>query len=644
MCGIAGFTRPAPGAYRIIARMNAVLGHRGPDGSGIFVDDTIALGHTRLAIIDVAGGAQPRVHEASGDALVFNGEIYGYRALASELKSRGVPLRDRSDTEVLFQLIRQEGVRRTLERIDGMFAFAFREGATGSLYLARDRFGEKPLYYGQCGPQLVFASEAAALHCHPVFRDAAPDRSAAYELLLYEYLPGSASGWEGINKLEPGTILTVRDDRITADRFWRPPLRPAHYASETETVDRLEELLSASVRDRVVADVPVGVFLSGGLDSSLITALALRASPDLTAFSVRMSEESFDETPYAIEAARHLGVSHEIVDLGASDLLAALDAITEQLSEPLADSSLLPSYLVCRAARSLMTVALGGDGADELFLGYPNFSVQRFARLMRFIPSMAGELLVRTLEVLPGGDRYMNRRFLAMQLAQGFGVPVARQSFLWMAPFAPDRLTGLWQPAALPIDEIGAAFAAIDGRAAEAGDVTGIERLGYQFLTTYLPDDILTKTDRASMFNSLELRAPFLSRAFAEYACGLPTELKLRRGERKYILKQLARRYLPEPIVRRKKHGFAIPIGRLIRTLFWTRCQDVLMSTDNAVAAWFRREAVEALLAEHAAGRADHGKKLWALYILYAVAGRRRPPPTAISKNFTIAESAGCQL
>ena len=227
------------------------------------------------------------------------------------------------------------------------------------------------------------------------------------------------------------------------------------------------------------------------------------------------------------------------------------------------------------------------------------------------------------MAALPGNEGYMNRRFLATQLAQGFGAAAARQSFLWMAPFGPRRMASVcgalrrcrrMRP--------GRVFAEIDRRAAEAGEVSGVERLAYQFLTTYLPEDILTKTDRASMFNSLEVRAPFLGRDLAEYACSLPTRLKLRRGIKKYILKRLACRYLPERIVYRKKHGFAVPIGSLIKTLFWERCQDVLMSTGNPVAAWFNRAAIESLLAEHLSGRADHGKKLWALYILFAVAGR----------------------
>jgi asparagine synthase (glutamine-hydrolysing) len=284
-------------------------------------------------------------------------------------------------------------------------------------------------------------------------------------------------------------------------------------------------------------------------------------------------------------------------------------------------------FAVPRAAR--MTVALGGDGADELFLGYPNFAVQRFAPVLRAVPASAERFVEGAVNVLPGGDGYMSRRFLATQLAQGFGAATTRQSFLWMAPFGPRRMASLWRRSALPeaakLDDV---FAAVDRRAAEAGKLSGVDRLAYQFLTIYLPENILTKADRASMFNSLEMRSPFLSRALADYSCALPTGFKLRHGLQKYILKRLACRYLPERLVYRKKHGFAVPIGQLLRTLFWTRCRDVLMSAGNPVAGWFERAAIETLLAEHASGRADHGKKLWALYILFSVAGRPRTPPT----------------
>ena len=626
MCGIAGFTGPGPEVRDVLGAMNRALAHRGPDDSGVFIDSRLALGHTRLAIIDVAGGAQPRVDQATGDALVFNGEIYGYRALADELRDAGVALRDHSDTEVLFQLIRRDGVRDTVARIDGMFAFAFRDGTTGAVHLVRDRFGEKPLYWGLARDQLVFASEVSALLCHPAYCHTGLDRLAAYRFLLFEYLPRTGSGWVGIERLEPGTILTWRDGRVAVERYWRPPIEQRTVGVD-EATERLDELLRDSVRRQVVADVPVGAFLSGGIDSSLIAALASEAAPNLTAFTVRVAiesiDESFDETPHAIAVARHLGVRHEVVELAAGDLVEAFDAVSEQLAEPLGDSSLLPTWLVCRAARRLMTVALGGDGADELFAGYPNFAVQRFAPAMRLVPPVFGRMLGRAVTALPGAAGYMNRRFLLRQLSQGFGVEPDRQSFLWMAPFAPDDLAALWRRSALPENAVARTFAPIECCAAAAAGLSAVDLLLYLFLVTYLPDDILTKTDRAAMFNSLEVRAPFLDRHFAEYACTLPTGLKLRGGTRKYVLKCLASRYLPPAIIDRKKHGFAVPIGALIRTLFRERCCDVLLSSKNPVADWFERDALERLLNEHLVGRHDHGKKLWALYILFAVAARR---------------------
>jgi asparagine synthase (glutamine-hydrolysing) len=248
---------------------------------------------------------------------------------------------------------------------------------------------------------------------------------------------------------------------------------------------------------------------------------------------------------------------------------------------------------------------------------------------MRLVPSALGRALGRTVMAIPGAEGYMGWRFLAAQLSQGLGTVPARQSFLWMAPFAPGHLAALWRPSALPEDALAAAFAPIDQCAAEVSDLPPVDRLLYLFLVTYLPDDILSKTDRASMFNSLEVRAPFLDRAVAEYACALPTRLKLRRLTRKYVLKRLARRYLPGPIVDRKKHGFAVPIGGLIRTLFRERCRDLLLSRTNPVADWFERRAIEALLDEHLSGRRNHGKKLWVLCVLFAVAGSRTVPLSA---------------
>jgi asparagine synthase (glutamine-hydrolysing) len=603
--------------------MLAALAHRGPDGSGSFIDRGVAFGHRRLAIVDLQGGAQPRVDDSSGDALTFNGEIYGYKALAEALKAEGASLRDRSDTEVLFQLIRRHGVQAAVERIDGMFAFAFRDGKTGEIFLARDRFGEKPLYFGVSRNGIVFGSECGAIRRHPDFRNAAPDILAAYQLLSFEYVPGGACGWTGIHKLAPGTILRFKGGVATQDRYWRPSLgRTPLLRGEASVLDQLDTLLQDAVRRQVVADVKLGVFLSGGLDSSLLAAMAMRAAPGITAFTVRVEGKGFDETPHAAEAAKHIGIAHQVVTVSDGDMVQALDGIEARLSEPLADSSLLPTWLVCRAARETMTVALGGDGADELFAGYPNFAVQRYARLMASIPKLAGTVLGRALDFVPAGDGYMNWRFLLSQLSQGFGTSPSRQSYMWMAPFGPYRMQGIWAEGVLPEKIRAASFAPVDKAAAECAGITDLNRLIHQFLMTYLPDDILMKTDRAAMFNSLEVRAPFLDRAFADYACGLPASFKLRGKTKKYILKQLALRYLPAELVHRKKHGFAVPIGRLLRTLFKERCRDVVLSRDNPVAQWFDRPALERLVEAHMSGRREYGKALWSLHVLFTVAGR----------------------
>jgi asparagine synthase (glutamine-hydrolysing) len=622
MCGLAGFTAPGVDAPAIVRRMTASLAHRGPDGSGEFIDAGIALGHRRLAIIDLAGGAQPRVETASGDALIFNGEIYGYRDLAAALRASGVELCDRSDTEVLFQMLRRSGVRQTLAAIDGMFAFAFRDGKSGTLYLARDRFGEKPLFYGLAGGALVFASELSALRRHPAFRHSGIDRAAAFQFLTYEYLPGDRSGREGIRKLPPGHLLSFADGRIAVEPYYSPPSGEQRGTSEGDALARLEQLLDESVRERLVADVPVGIFLSGGVDSGLIAALASRHAAAITAFTVKMPELSFDETPHAVKVASHLGIRHEIVELGRGDLVDAFAAVSERLDEPLADSSLLPTYLVCRAARRSMTVALGGDGADELFAGYPNFAAQRAAPLMRHLPAAIGAFARRGLALAPASREYMSLRFRLGQLTQGFGLSEDHQSFLWMAPFVADEKLALWREEALPDRPAGTTFAPIDELVRRGLPAGRLQRLLQLFLQTYLPEDILVKTDRAAMMNSLEVRAPFLARSVAEFAISLPGEWKLKGLRSKYLLKKLAARLVPADTVYRRKHGFALPLADLLRTLFFAPVQARLLDPGNPVAAWFKAPVIERLLAEHRSGRRDHAKKLWTLYILFCVAAR----------------------
>ncbi len=619
MCGIAGFTPPGRDAGPLIAAMTATLTHRGPDGEGVWVDDGIVLGHRRLAVIDVTGGAQPRYDPESGDALVFNGEIYGYREHARALRKDGVPLRDDCDTEVLFWLIRRHGVEGALERIDGMFAFAFQEGQNGALWLARDRFGEKPLFHGERDGVFVFASEIKAIQRHPAFRDRAPDLAAIDQYLTYEYLPGTNTGFAGIRKLPPGHLMRLGDGTSEVRPYWRPNVSPADRTLTMEAaVDRLEALLDASIRNRVIADVPVGVFLSGGVDSGLVAAMAARHAPGITAYTVRMPNASYDETPFAVAVADRYGMTHEIIDLTRDEVLDALATVGERLDEPLADSSLLPTYLVCRAARRGVTVALGGDGADELFGGYAPFKAARFSPLAAALPRWFGPVVRGTLDRLPASSRYMSPDFVARQFAQGLGAPSHLQAFLWMAPFTGADRAALWRPEVAPKGDVLAPLTKLmDGAA------TGtMERLLHLFTVTYLPEDILAKVDRASMMTSLEVRSPYLDRAFAEFALSLPADWKVRGFETKHLLKILAARHLPWEAVYRPKHGFALPLADMLRGALHDRVRATLLDAANPAAGWFNRAVIARYLDDHRAGRRDHRKKIWTLYVLFGVMGR----------------------
>lgn len=622
MCGIAGFTAPGAAGGAILRRMNERMAHRGPDGSGVFLDSEIAFGQTRLAVIDVAGGAQPRVDPATGDVLVYNGEIYGYRSLAEQLRGQGVPLADHSDTEVLFWLLRLYGIEAALDRIDGMFAFAWREGATGTVHLARDRFGEKPLFYARGGgAALIFGSEVKALLAHPSLAGCGPDPSALRQFLTFDYVPAPASGIEGVAKLPPGHRLAFAKGQVAVSRWHALPFAapPKPEPSLAESADQLEAMLRRSVADRLVADVPVGVLLSGGVDSSLIAAIAAQLAPDLRAFTIRFDHASYDESSYAATVGAQLGLRHEIIPAGDADVLAAWEAMDSMMDEPFADPSLLPTALLCRAARRHVTVAVGGDGADEMFAGYSPFVLHRLSPAMALLPRAAGALLDKLLNLLPAGDGYMALAFKLRQLCHGIGEPADLQPFLWMAAVAPDAHAGLLSPEAMRMageDPLAPLRAAI----AECPLSGGLEKLQAAFLRLYLPDGILTKTDRAAMAASLELRSPFLSREISEFALGLPASHKLHGRTGKAVLKMVSNRYLPASIAARPKHGFALPVAAMLRGPLRDVLRETLLAQDATIAPWFRRGALERLLDEHGSGRRDHRKTLWALLCLFRFA------------------------
>lgn len=625
MCGIVGFTRdetrPLAADAAIVRRMLDAIPYRGPDDDGIQVEGKFAFGHLRLAIVDLAGGHQPRFDASTGDAFIFNGEIYGYKALATELSNEGVALIDRSDTEVLFRLLQRDGVAATLEKIDGMFAFAFFDGRTGRLHLVRDRFGEKPLYYIESNGTLVFGSEPRAVLNHPLAQALPVDSGSIASYLIFEYLPGGRSLRSGLHKLAAGHHLTfMPGGRSQIACYWQPSPDEGGLArvgeGENERLERLDALLDTSVRDRLIADVPVGLFLSGGVDSSLLAAYVSKHAPGLSTFTVSMPQSSYDEAPAAVALANTLGLHHEVIALDDAALIQAFDAIVARMDDPLADSSLLATWIVSRAARRHVTVALGGDGADELFAGYMNFPTNRAAHLLASIPPIAGRAMRTLLTAIPHNSSYMSFDFLFRQLSQGFGVEPARQWAAFMGPFAPEELDELWQPEAR-LAASASSYDVIGARLSERENLSwSTSELIYLFATTYLPEDILHKLDRASMYVSLEVRTPFLSRAFAEYAMSLPASDKLRGRETKYLLKKLALRYLPRETVMRKKHGFAVPLSRLLRGPLREAVGEALLGQASPLREWFRCDTIERIWTQHQSAVRDHRKKLWTLFCL----------------------------
>lgn len=631
MCGIAGFTRPDRNAPAVLRRMMAEIEHRGPDDDGVWIDDQVAVGHQRLTIVEPAGGDQPRLDPVTGDLLVFNGEIYNYREHAAALRAAGVRLRDGSDTEVLFQMIRLHGVAPALQRLDGMFAFAYRDGASGIVTLARDRFGEKPLFYAVITGQLVFASEIKALRKHPLCADTGFDVEAIGQYLTFDYVPAPRTGFTGIEKVPPAHTLTFDDGGIRVERYWDLPAGDSAQpsmempATESDAVDRLDSLLRDSIKARLVADVPVGVFLSGGIDSALIAAIAAGYAPGISAYTVKMPGDGYDETPIAKRVAGQFGLRHEVRTLSDADVLHGLDRVEAKQDEPFADPSIVPTYLLSETAARGVKVALGGDGGDELFAGYINFQARKAAAVMSCLPALTGTALRKALSMLPPSDRYMALPFKLAQLSQGFGQAEYLQSFLWMAPFDPDARRALLRDD-MPIRDSLHPVTEWVERHASRGPVDRLQRL---FSAFYLPDDILAKVDRASMYNSLEVRAPFLADEIAAFAFAMPERWRVNGYTTKYLLRRLAARYLPEDVVARRKHGFAMPVSGLMRGPLRERVSGVLLDGGNPIADLFQRSEIERLLSAHMDRREDHRKRLWSLYCLFRFAATAKQPSVA---------------
>ncbi len=621
MCGICGvihFDR-APVTQQLLAAMNDRLTHRGPDGDGYFSAGAVGLAMRRLKIIDIAGSDQPLYNEDGSVALVFNGEIYNYHALRQGLEQRGHRFKTDGDGETIVHLYEEYG-SGAVEHLRGMFALALWDRRRGRLLLARDRFGQKPLYFYQDRRLFAFASEIKALLAHPdvpvVSRFAADDGRALEEYLSFGYVPAPFTAFRGIWMLEPALLKQVD---VSADEsephFWDayyywdlPRLAAPDPAAKAETyIGELREQLAEAVKLRLISDVPLGAFLSGGLDSSLIAALMRQHSnAAVKTFSIGFEgDDSFDETPYAEQVARHLGTEHTAFRVKA-DALELLPELVWHHDQPFADSSAIPTYLVSKLTREQVTVALTGDGGDELFAGYERFYAAELMRRLGFVPAPLLRGAAGLLRLLPEGTGYFDPVKRARRFAQAASQPLEAAYFDLVSVFDKELLARI---------SPGAAHRTSIDRYLNADQPHAIAGLVEANMRTYLPDDLLIKADRCSMQASLEARAPFLDHQLAEFAATIPFNLKLKGSHTKHILKEAARGLLPDEIIERKKHGFGVPLGAWLRRDI-APVRDILLSRRARERGLLQISVVERLISEHETGRRDHNRQLWALLTL----------------------------
>src|SRR5215213_659263 len=619
MCGITGWanmdgrTPPPEGGQALLHAMCERMTHRGPDSEGLMVSTGVALGMRRLAIIDLQTGEQPARSEDGQVAVILNGEIYNYRELRADLESRGHRFRSESDTEVLPHLYEEYGAEM-VHHLNGMFAFALWDERRRRLFIARDRFGEKPLYWGVFDNTLLFASEAKVLLAHPSVRPGL-NLDALRQYLSFDYVPAPLSIYEGINKLTAAHTLTVEDGRVEVRPYWRLSYKkPEHAPSEEEAAAKLRELLEDSVRMRLVSDVPLGVLLSGGVDSSTVAAMAVRASSEpVKTFSISFAESSFDESSYARAVAKFLGTDHHEERLSVDLAANLVGEIGSWMDEPFSDPSLVPTYLLSRFTRKHVTVALGGDGGDELFAGYPMYAGLRWAELYKRVPqSIRGAIIEPLVRLMPVKTKNLSLDYKALRFVTGAKYDTVARHHVWFGSFTPEEQTELLTHEALAASD-GEIYADARQIAAECDNEDLVTRMQSVDTRLYLAEDILTKVDRASMAVSLEVRAPFLDPRVAEFAASLPCNYKLRGQKTKYILKKAVKEMLPSFVTRRGKKGFGVPVAEWLKEKLRPLARDLLSPERVRRAGVFNANYVARLQNEHERGVANHRKLLWTL-------------------------------
>jgi asparagine synthase (glutamine-hydrolysing) len=624
MCGIAGILNRNGGAVErpILARMNDALAHRGPDDEGYLLTGPVGLAQRRLRIIDLATGRQPMANEDKSVWVTFNGEIYNYRELRDDLIQRGHRFGTVSDTEVIVHAYEQYGAG-CVKRFRGMFAFALWDAKSQELFIARDRVGKKPLFYGLASSEFVFASELQGLLQHPGIRkEVAPE--AIDEYLTYGYIPAPRTAFRGVHKLLPGHYLTIsmaatQQGLPLPRQYWRLNYEPKQQIGEQEAVAGLLSVLKEAVRLRLIADVPLGALLSGGIDSSLVVALMSQLSDrPVKTFSIGFDEQAFNELPYARQVAERYGTEHHEMVV-RPNALEVLPQLVRHYGEPFADSSAVPSYYVAQMTRRHVTVALNGDGGDECFAGYDRYLGSTMADRYQRVPRVLRERLFEPLATLI--PDHLPRRHRLGQLKRFMKVAAqtpANRYVHWMSYFRAGQKKQLYSPGFQ--DQIGhidaadwlkSRYAALNGHGTDALDhILALD------VESYLPYDLLVKMDIAAMANSLEARSPFLDHKVLEFAATLPAHFKIRGRTLKYILKKSCRELLPAGILKRRKMGFGVPVADWMRAELRPLLHDVLLSRESLHRGYFSADFLTDLATAHITGAQNNGDQLWALLCL----------------------------
>ena len=623
MCGIAGYV--GTGSREILQKMTESLRHRGPDDAGYYIDHQAGLGFRRLSIIDVQGGHQPLFNEDKSVVVIFNGEIYNYSRLRDMLIQQGHVFLTQSDTEVIVHLYEEKG-EKIFEYFNGMFALAIWDTKKKILLLGKDRMGKKPLYYGIFQNTIIFGSELKSLILHPLAkREINWDSFNKY--LTYEYVPTPHTIFKNIFKLPPAHYLAYKDQAYTIKKYWEIDFKSKISAKGglasgrrnqksriDEHIIELDGLLDDAVKIRLISDVPLGVFLSGGIDSSTVAYYAQRnTQKKIQTFSMAFEDKSFDESSHARNVADFLGTQHHEATVAPRDLLDTIPRLSSLIDEPYADSSIIPTYLLSQFTRKHVTVALGGDGGDELLLGYPTFQAEKIYQIIQKFPKFFQNLLRSAARHLPTSFNNISFDFKVKKLVSGFSFSDELRHQIWLGSFYPNQRESLLSENVLSSIEQGLLFEDVYDVLRGRDELSRMEKINLLYLRQYLLDDILVKVDRASMYASLEVRAPFLDYRIVDFTLSLFEKEKLKGFRTKYILKKLMKGKLPDSIIRRSKKGFGVPIAKWFRSELKDYVIDMLSESTIKRQGIFQYPYIHSLLKDHFSGAQDNRKYLWVL-------------------------------